>query len=409
MTNRAMSRLQTTILHGATVLAVASLAACEGLLEAEAPGRIADENLSDREALTGIVTGMKYDLSDAVDDMGEDVAIFTGDLWHGGSYAKGNIPRGEWPAEDVGNEWDSPQQARWVAEHGLERIAAEILTPEEFASSPLVAEAYLYAGFANRLLGENFCSSTIDGGPEIPNTEHFSRALEHFDNALQTAQAAGNQDLVRAAYAGRAQIQLDMGAYGAAASDAANVPVEFVFWAEIDTELRNELVYETHSRFEYTVFSTLFEDYPNDPRAPWRIVFNEDGSVANGANGSTPHYQQRKYTENSSDIPLAKGTEMLLIRAEDALRNGDRSGAYGFMNQARAFYGMSDLSEPATDAEAWDDLQLERRLTNWLEVRAMWDLRRFFEEGRNDFLADRDKCVPIAEDERRANPNLSPG
>jgi hypothetical protein len=392
----------------ALALALLPLAACDSLLDVEAPGRIADENLDTNDAVAGIVAGMKYDLSQAVDGMGEDVGIFTNDLWHGGSYAKGNIPRGDWPAEDVTTEWESPQQARWVSEQGIERIRG-ILTEQQFAASPLVAEGYLYGGFANRLLGEHFCRSTIDGGPEISNTEHFSRGLEDFDLALQHAQAAGNQALINAAYAGRAQMKLNMEDYAGAAADAAQVPVDFVFNAEIDTELRNEVVYETHTRYEYTVWSTIFEPYPDDPRAPWEIIYNADGSIANGANGATPHYRQNKYMENSSDIPLAKGTEMLLIQAENALRGGDIAGAYGFINQARTFYGMATLPVAADEATAWDELQHERRATLWLELRAMWDLRRFFDEGRNDFLADRDKCVKIAETELDSNPNLSGG
>lgn len=384
----------------ALISAVVPLAACDSLLEVESPGRIVDEDLNNPDAVPSIVTGMKYDLSEAMDAMGEEVAIFTGDLWHGGSYAHANIPRGRWPAEDVDTEWDSPQQARWVSESGIESMR-EILG-DDFDGNASVAEAYLYAGFANRLVGENFCSSVIDGA-EIPNTEHFARALEHFSQALEHAQAGGQNDLETTAYAGRAQIKLNMGDYAGAAADAEEVPANFAFVADFDIELRNELVYETHTRFEYTVYSTQFEDHPEDPRAPWTIVRNADGTVASGANGSTPHYQQLKYTESGSDIPLAKGTEMLLIRAEVALRDGNVEGAYELMNEARDVYGM-DALPTASAAQAWDDLQYERRATNWLELRAMWDLQRFFDEGRNAFLEERDKCVPMSEDERRLLP-----
>lgn len=394
MMNRKNKRL---LLRLALISAVVPLGACDSLLDVESPGRIVDEDLNNPSAVPSIVTGMKFDLTDAIDEMGEEVGIFTGDLWHGGSYAHANIPRGRWPADDVGTVWDDPQQARWVSENGIEQIR-EILG-DAFEGNADVAEAYLYAGFANRLVGENFCTSVIDG-VEIPNTDHFARALEHFSQALEHAQAAEDEDLEAVAYAGRAQIKLNMGDYAGAAADAEQVPADFTFMADFDIELRNELVYETHTRFEYTVYSTLFEDHPDDPRAPWTIVRNADGTVATGANGSTPHYQQLKYTESGSDVPLAKGTEMLLIRAEAALRDGNVEGAYKLMNEARDVYGMDPLPTASAD-QAWDDLQYERRATNWLELRTMWDLRRFFEEGRNDFLEDRDKCVPMNEDDRR--------
>jgi len=170
--------------------------------------------------------------------------------------------------------------------------------------------------------------------------------------------------------------------------------------------MRNELTYETNDRFEYTVWGTYMEDAPDDPRAPWVIALNADGTVANGANGQTPHYQQKKYTSNSSDVALSKGTEMLMIRAEAALRSNDIPGAYTHMNAARAFYGMDPLAVAGSDAAAWDDLKFERGATLWLEGRRFGDLRRWNAEGKDDFFASRDKCLPISEAERLSNPNI---
>jgi hypothetical protein len=350
-----------------------------------------------------MVIGMKYDLSQATDAQQEFLALAAVELWHGGSYDWADIPRGVILEEDVGGTWSSPQQARWVAETGVERIR-ELLEPEEFTRSASVATAYVYAGYANRLLGDNFCSSVIDGGSEVSNTVHYERGIEHFGNAITIGQAAGRSELVNAAYAGRAHMKAMMGDWAGAASDAAQVPVDFVFYSEIDTELRNELTYETHSRFEYTVWGTYMEDHPDDPRAPWVIALNADGTVANGANGQTPHYQQKKYTSNNDDVALTKGTEMLMIRAEAALRGaGGVTEAYTHMNAARAFYGMDPLT-PAGDG--WDDLKFERGATLWLEGRRFGDLRRWNAEGKDDFFASRDKCLPISEAERLSNPNI---
>jgi hypothetical protein len=287
----------------------------------------------------------------------------------------------------------------------VERIR-ELMTDAEFNRSGQVATAYVYAGYANRMLGDNFCSSVIDGGPEVSNTVHYERGIEHFGNAIPIAQAAGRSDLANAAYAGRAHMKAMMGDWAGGASDAAQVPVDFEFWSEIDTEMRNELTYETHSRFEYTVWGTYMEDHPDDPRAPWVIVYDAAGQIANGANGTTPHYQQKKYTSNNDDVALTKGTEMLMIRAEAALRSNDIAGAYSHMNAARAFYGMDPLAVAGSAAAAWEDLKFERGATLWLEGRRMGDLRRWNAEGLDSFFDSRDKCLPIAEAERLANPNI---
>jgi hypothetical protein len=392
----------------AALAALLPVAACSDLLKVESPGRIADTDLGTKDAIPGMVTGMKYDLSQAVDGTQEFLALAALELWHGGSYDWADIPRGVINDDDVGTEWSSPQQARWVAETGIERLK-EFLTDAEFARSSQVAQAYVYAGYSNRILGENFCSSVIDGGPEVSNTVHFDRAKEQFAAAIPIATAAGNTELVNAATAGLASVKAYSGDWAGAASDAAKVPAGFMYYAELDTELRNELTYETHSRFEYTVWGTYMESHPDDPRAPWVIAYNNNGTVANGANGSTPMYQQKKYTDNASDVPLSKGTEMLLIRAEAALRSNDIATAYTHMNAARAYYEMAALPVAADATAAWADLQFERGATLWLEGRRFGDLRRWFADtgaAHNDFLASRAKCVPISRGEKLANPNF---
>src|SRR5690606_19764448 len=124
-----------------------------------------------------LVVGMSFDLTQSLDSRLQESVLAGGELWHGGSYDFGTIPRGMLADED--EYWDgaygSMQQARWVAEQGLKRIF-DVLGPTEYEQNPDVARAYLLAGFANRQLGEIQCVSTIDGGPQVPNTEHFVRA-----------------------------------------------------------------------------------------------------------------------------------------------------------------------------------------------------------------------------------------
>jgi hypothetical protein len=398
----------TKFLKVAALVALLPAAGCGDLLKVESPGRIADDDLGTIDAIPGMVAGMKFDLSQAVDGMSEFLFLASVELYHGGSYSWADIPRGVWTEEDIGGEWSSPQQARWVAETGVERMK-ELLEPEQFAKSASVAQAYLYAGFANRLLGENFCSSVIDGGPEVDHALHFDRAIEQFTQAITVGGAAGNDELVNAGYAGRAQVKVLKGDWPGAAADAAKVPASFVYNAVIDTELGNVTTYETHNRFEYSVWGTYMEPHPDDPRAPWAILYDAAGQVRRGANGSTPHYQQQKYESVSDDIALAKGTEMLLIRAEVALRSNDIAGAYGFMNLARAVYGMEALTPAGNATDAWAELRFERGATLWLENRRFADLRRWYEDtgpAHAPELEGRRRCLDISRAERLSNPNL---
>jgi len=383
-------------------------------LDVEAPGRIADEDLNNPDAISALVVGMSYDYTQALDGLLQELALATGNLWHGGSYDFGTVPLGilQEEPEEWDGEWGSMSQARWVAENGIQRIA-NVLDEAEFNRNLDVARAYLMAGFANRLMGEVMCTTTIDGGPEVPHTEHFNRADTLFSRAISIAQSAGAPDIVEAAYGGRASIMAWLGNWSAAESDAANVDPDFTYDAFFSTSsVPNDLVYETTQRKEFTVFMSEWEDYPDDDRVPWQIVYDNAGQVEKGQDGSTDFYQQLKYVSQDSDIPLTHGTEMLVLRAEARLRAGDLPGMTELLNDARDVYDMEHLDVPANATEAWPILRYERYATTWLEGRKLWDLRRFEEEGGaavDPYSANRDTCIPISDEERRSNPNLNSG
>lgn len=387
-----------------------ALSACD-IFDVESPGRIADDDLNDPDAAPGIVTGMSYDVAGATNSLNDLTALAAGELFHGGSYDWADIPRGIILPEDVNGTWGSLMQARYVTTSGVVRLQG-MFTPEEFAKHPLVARAYLLGGFANRMVGENVCESVVEGGGAQPNTVEFENGITAFTNAIQigTAAGSGSSDVVNAAYAGRASLKAWMGDWAGAVSDAQQVPIGFVYEASLMTDgLSNTLAYETHDRFEYTAFDTEFGEHPNDTRAPWDTVYYEDGSIANGANGQTPMFQQQKYTGGGDNIPLVKGTEMLILRAEAALRNNDIPGAFALINQERAHDGMPDLPIPGSLAEAWTTLHFERGAVTWLENRRLWDLRRWFAESgpaHHDFMSGRDSCIPISEEEINSNPNI---
>src|SRR5699024_2946543 len=118
------------------------------------PGPIEESSLNNEDAVPGLVVGMSADLSVAY-----RVTTYWGSIWadeqtHSGTFgAPTVVSSGKLNSEDVNPWWEDAQRARWVAESGLERIK-EILG-SDFNSNIDVAKAYLYAGYSNRILGEN--------------------------------------------------------------------------------------------------------------------------------------------------------------------------------------------------------------------------------------------------------------
>jgi hypothetical protein len=396
---------------------VVALTACN-FFDVSNPGPIADDDLNQPSAMPGLVTGMAFDLSQAMDATAQNLSIMADELFHGGSYAEqGLFNRGIIRDTDVNGMWGSMQQARWVAESGIERM--KDVLGATYDTSPLGARANNYAGLANRLLGENVCATAIDGGPEEDHKVHFSRAEAQFTEALRIAAGVTpvslRDSLNRIAYGGRASVRAWQGKWTEAAADAALVPTSFVFVAPFSTNTgaeNNDLVFETNNRLEYTVFNTQWAQNPKtDPRVPWDTVRTTGGAVQVGQDGRTPFFRQRKLIGLGADIPLVKGTEMLLLRAEAALRNNDVPGAMALINQQRAAYSATALPPLAatTVAQAWPILQKERGAVVWLESRRLWDLRRWNAEPapiKNTFLDTRDKCIPISEEERQSNANI---
>src|SRR5690606_5941768 len=119
-----------------------------------------------------------------------------------------------------------------------------------------VATALLYSGYANRVLGDNFCEATRDGGGWEPFTVWFEEAEEKFTEAIRVASNAladeeaittGSQmnadQVLMAAYAGRAQVRMmlagrnkDDDMWTQALQDAALVPTNYVFNQRFSTQ-----------------------------------------------------------------------------------------------------------------------------------------------------------------------------
>jgi hypothetical protein len=304
------------------------------------------------------------------------------------------------------------QRIRYEAESGVERMKA--IKGYTYDTDANAARANLIGGFANRLLGESVCQAVINDGAAQSDTVYFQRAEAEFTEAIRIASAAKSAtDILAAAYGGRASVRAWQGNWAGAVQDAQQVPASFVYNAIYSTNSmreNNSLVQETYVRREFSLFGTMWAQVFKDPRVPWDTIKTSSGAIQVGQDGKTPYFRQAKYTTLASNSPLVKGTEMLVLQAEAALRNNDITTAFNLINQERAQYKMSALTAPTDITTAWQTLEFERGAVVWLEARRLWDLRRWYVDNgpaHNNFLQGRDKSIPISLAEYQTNANLA--
>ncbi len=439
----------------APALAVLAVAACD--FEVTNPGPTQDSFLDSLNAHDAVVTGAREELREAMGYIFYWGAAMTFEINPAGSTGSfGIMPHiqdGRFNEFDSGDYTDA-SEARWVAEDAFrrfERVLPEIDNAPALASYEPAARALVYAGYANRLLGENFCSVTFDGGPIQPHTDAYTRAEGHFTQAISIATAAGETDLALAAQAGRASVRANLATYGLAnwgdaASDAQAIASDFVFVVENSNQDQDQYNYFMWANGNepyraHTVWGTFYEDYytaTSDPRVPWIVGVcpdcpdpaNPTGDAAvDKFGGNVAWYPQQKYDERESPFPVSSGWEMRLIEAEALLAGGNFAAAAAMMDQRRVTdLGLAPVA--VTDlTTGWTALKTERAIELWLEGRRMGDIRRWLANGIPGDLIDvviwdsdgngtteitaraidNHRAYPIGRSEREVNENVPIG
>ena len=396
------------------VLAVVALG-CD--LRVSTPGQVSDEALNEPAAVAPLVNGMARTLSRALGWIAYTDGAITREIVAAGSQnglifgitLKQRAGDLDPDLEETNEHWKLAQQARWQAEDGARRMR-DVLGAD-FAKSASAAQALVFAGFANRLLGENMCDGVIDGGPIEPRRVYFERAQTAFSEAITIAAAANNPTLERAARAGRASVRVWLNDWPGAMADAGAIPSNFVYqaiYSALELEQYNRIFWSNANMAlrAHSVVGTFYESYytsTRDPRTPW----STNPAFPRGTQ-NVPWLFQTKYDKQSSPMNLVSGREMRLIVAEGVLRAGDWTGALASINQLRAEVGVVPWT--ATNiAETWTALGRERGIELWLEGRRLGDLYRLKTggvPGQFDDMTGRDLCYPIGLSEMNSNPNL---
>lgn len=420
----------------ACVALVAGLASCD--TKVTNPGPVQDNFLSDRNAATAMVNGAGRALSSAINWIGYTGAAVAREIHPAGSTGSFGITNrwqnGELAVDDgdLNTHWEQGQRARWQAEEAIRRLEAAgppppgaLQTPAAYANA--LQLAYLWAGYANRVLGENMCEAVFDGGPIEPNAKFFTRAESLFTKAIAVTggSAPTKTTQTQAAYAGRAAARVFLDKWSDAVGDAALVPIDFSFnmsyFSIGDDDQRNRIAWaigNTPYR-AHTQWSTWYYDYKNANTDP-RIAITTTtllGDAAIECCGKVPFYPEAKYTKSESPVRLASGREMRLIEAEAKLRGNDVTGAVTLINAARDNAGADDITA-GTEDEAWRLLKRERGIELWLEARRLGDMRRWKAAntpgaldplelpGAGSHLQQQDLCFPVPRSERQTNPNI---
>ena len=426
------------------VLVLAAAAACD--TNVSNPGPVQDEFLAGTNIYGGaaaLVSGAGRGVASGMNWVGYTGAAVAREIHPAGSTGSYGITtrwqNGELAADDgdLNDHWDQTQRGRWLAEEAVRRLEAAGPPPPNSAITvaryyDLLQLAYLYAGFANRVLGENMCEAVFDGGPAQPGREYFVRAEEFFTKAIAVTggTASVRTTQVNAAYAGRAQVRVFLDKWTEAVADAGQVPIGFNFtmpyYSLGEDAQRNRIFWSSGNSREsgsayraHTEWNTWYYDYrqaTNDPRVPIAITALV-GDAAIECCGTVPFWPQAKHASSAAPIRLAGGREMRLIEAEALLRNNDATGGMASINQVRTAAGAGTIT--ATDlTDAWRLLKRERGIELWLETRRLGDRRRWGlantpgaldpleVPGTASHLQRQDLCFPVSRAERETNPNF---
>jgi len=280
------------------------------------------------------------------------------------------------------------------------------------------ARTALWRGYSFVLMAENFCTGTVESGPELTTAMMLDSAVVNFTRAITVGTTINNaegQKLANAALVGRARAHLQAGRKTEAATDATAVPAGFT-WSlpYVDNlanrpRLSNRLYFFTLDRGSVSVAPAFRVP---DPRVSYKAPGEHSLNPQDPSSG--PFYIQAKYPAYDSEIRIASKLEADYIAAEA----GASAEQLALIDARRSANGQPAYSGPTDAASVLKELMWQKSLDFWLEGRRIGDARRnqssmtalpvpgapYFKPGFAPIGSD--TCYPIPTAERDNNPNM---
>jgi hypothetical protein len=397
---------------------LAGIGGCDQLLEVDIPGRVQDRDLDYPALAPTLVAGALGEFECALNQMIPTNAFLTGEFISSNFFLASNA----WGRREEPFMRDSPgecpddrgiasygyytpmQRARWMAEDAARRIA-EFSDAELPGKAGMLASLNAYAGYAYIHLAQNYCEIAIDNGPLMTTDETLAIAEQRFTDAIQFADAAGDDDIRNMALVGRARARLNLGELAEAALDAEQVPEGYVRNAEYSTaSVRRENSTFNRTDTDFMSVGAEWRDLQVNGAPDPRVPVVNSGDV--GQDGTTPQWDQMKYTSRADPIPIASWREAQFIIAE--ARGGQE--AIDAMNRVRSTHNLDPI-DPADVVDVLQTILEERRREFFLEGQRHSDMIQHgipFPSGLNHKgqIFQPYECIPLPNVERFNNPNL---
>src|SRR5690606_11223778 len=112
------------------------------------------------------------------------------------------------PSGDGNSGYNDLSRAIWVAQDAQRRLRNVYDDADERVE---MAEVVTWSAFAMHMLADNFCNATFNAGPPVSPQDVRQMAEGRFSEALDAANASGDEEWALRALAGRARARLMLG------------------------------------------------------------------------------------------------------------------------------------------------------------------------------------------------------
>lgn len=348
------------------LFAVLALSACdvEELLEVELPGNVTAEDIELPSLAATVRVSAIGDFEWAWDNYVDFAARHSDEYIH----SSGNFTTRRQMLRDIppdlgayqSNVFGGLHRARYMLESHHARLAG--FTDEEVAGrAEYMAEMLTYSGFIYTVFGETFCGTPLDGDGVVRTPDQLlALAVGRFTDAIAAATAVGRDDLVTAAYIGRARAHLTLENLDEAIADAemaADIEYEFLATRE-QGEGRRENSMANTNQLQTNQAATVAPGYRD---VQWKGVPDPRVNVMNtgfvGHDNSTIVWRHDKTPPQGGegqDVIIASGREALLFIAEAAAVQGDLDRARTILQLFHDRAGIPEVT--AADLPTQDDV-----------------------------------------------------